>query len=566
MGKKIVIVGGVAGGASVAARARRLDEQAQITIYEKGPDVGFSNCSLPYYLSRTVASAQELVMMTPKRFKAQYNVDAVVNHEVVAIDAVARTVKVKNCQTGDLTTDHYDELFLAPGTVANRPRQIAGINGDQVFTLRNVTDVVALDDYLHDHQATHVAVIGGGFIGIETAENLTRAGYRVTLIEQRAQVLPTLDDELVQIIHKHLRDHHVKLLLGQQVTEISKSEVTLATGETVPATAVVVAAGGTPAVQLAVEAGVTLGATGAIQVDQQYRTNLPHVYAVGDAIEVPDALTRQARQLGLAWPAQMEARRAVDHVYGRPTRNRGFYGAQCLPVFELNVATVGYTEAASRAQGWSVKSALVIPEDKVGLMPDAHPIYLKVVFDALTGEIFGAQAVGQGDVDKQVDIVATVMQQHGTVEDLGDLELCYQPEFSTTKNAVNFAGLVATNLLNGEYRQVPVTAVRDLVAQGADIIDVREPGEYARGHVVTARNIPLSQFRQRLGEIAHDHPVYLHCASGKRSYNVTRALENLGYTNVVNVSGSFNALCEYEYFRDVTEQRKPIVTAYSFNL
>lgn len=566
MGKKIVIVGGVAGGASVAARARRLDEQAQITIYEKGPDVGFSNCSLPYYLSRTVASAQELVMMTPKRFKAQYNVDAVVNHEVVAIDAVARTVKVKNCQTGDLTTDHYDELFLAPGTVANRPRQIAGINGDQVFTLRNVTDVVALDDYLHDYQATHVAVIGGGFIGIETAENLTRAGYRVTLIEQRAQVLPTLDDELVQIIHKHLRDHHVQLLLGQQVTEISKSAVTLATGKTVPATAVVVAAGGTPAVQLAVEAGVTLGATGAIQVDQQYRTNLPHVYAVGDAIEVPDALTRQARQLGLAWPAQMEARRAVDHVYGRPTRNRGFYGAQCLPVFELNVATVGYTEAASRAQGWSVKSALVIPEDKVGLMPDAHPIYLKVVFDALTGEIFGAQAVGQGDVDKQVDIVATVMQQHGTVEDLGDLELCYQPEFSTTKNAVNFAGLVATNLLNGEYRQVSVTAVRDLVAQGADIIDVREPGEYARGHVVTARNIPLSQFRQRLGEIAHDHPVYLHCASGKRSYNVTRALENLGYTNVVNVSGSFNALCEYEYFRDVTEQRKPIVTAYSFNL
>lgn len=566
MSKKIVIVGGVAGGASVAARARRLDEQAQITMYEKGPDVGFSNCSLPYYLSRTVRQAQQLVMMTPAQFKAQYNIEAVVNHEVVQINAANQTVQVKNCQTGDLTTDHYDELFLAPGTVANRPQAIDGVQGEQVFTLRNVTDVVALDDYLHDHQATHVAVIGGGFIGIETAENLTHAGYRVTLIEQRSQVLPTLDDDLVQIVHKQLHDHHVNVLVNQQVTGISKSAVTLASGETIPATAVVMAVGGTPDVRLAQLAGIQLGQTGGIQVNQHYQTNLPHVYAVGDAIESQDALTHQAKRLGLAWPAQMEARRAVDHVYGRPIRNRGFYGAQCLPVFELNVASVGYTEAMGRQQGWSVQSALVIPTDKVGLMPGAHPIYLKVVFDAVTGALYGAQAVGKGDVDKQIDIIATVMQQHGTVEDLGDLELCYQPMFSTTKNAVNFAGLVATNLLNGEYRQVPVTAVRDLVSKNADIIDVREPGEYARGHITTARNIPMSQFRRRLAEISHDHPVYLHCATAKRSYNVTRALGNLGYTNVYNVAGSFNALCEYEYFRDITTNREPIVTAYAFDL
>lgn len=566
MGKKIVIVGGVAGGASVAARARRLDESAQITMYEKGPDVGFSNCSLPYYLSRTVQPASRLVMMTPWQFKMQYNIDAVVNHEVVAIDAAAQTVQVKNCQTGDLTTDHYDELFLAPGTRANRPQSIQGINGDQVFGLRNVTDVVALDTYLHDHQVTHVAVVGGGFIGLETAENLTHAGYRVSLIQRSDHVLPTLDEDLVQLVHKQLRDHHVNLLLNKQVTGISKSEVTFADGGSVPATAVVVATGGVPNVELAQAAGVTLGATGGIQVDHHYRTNLPHISAVGDAIEVPDAVTQQAVRLGLAWPAQMEARRAVDHVYGRPVRQRGVYRAQCLPVFDLNIATVGYTERACRDLGIVTQSALVIPSDKVGLMPAAHPLYLKVIFNAQTGELLGAQAVGKGDVDKQIDVVATAMQLHGTIEDLGDLELCYQPQFSTTKNAVNFAGLVGTNLLNGEYRQVGVDQVRQLVEQGADIIDVREPGEFKRGHITTARNIPMSLFRGRLDEITREHPVYLHCATGKRSYNVTRALENLGYTNVVNIAGSFNALCEYEYFHDVTTDRTPIVTAYAFDL
>lgn len=566
MGKKIVIVGGVAGGASVATRARRLDESAQITIYEQGPDVGFSNCALPYYLSRTVQSASKLVMMTPEKFKAQYNIDAVVNHRVVAIDAQAQTVQVQNVQTGDLTTDHYDELFLSPGTRANRPQSIAGVDGQQVFTLRNVTDVVALDTYLRQHQATHVAVIGGGFIGIETAENLTRAGYRVTLIEQNEQVLTTLDDDLVQLVHKQLHDHHVKVHLDAKVTGITKSGVTLADGTTVPATAVVMAAGGTPNTDLAQAADLHLGLTGGFQVDHNYQTNQPHIYAVGDAIEVTDALTRQATLMGLAWPAQMAARRAVDHVYGRPTRHSGLYGAQCLPVFDLNVATVGYPATVCAANHWPVKSALVIPDDKVGLMPDAHPLYLKVVFSDPSGEILGAQAIGRGDVDKQIDIIATLMQTHGTVEDLGDLELCYQPEFSTTKNAVNFAGLVATNLLNNEYRQVAVSAVRPLVTHQADIIDVREPDEYQRGHIVTARNIPMSQFRERLTEISRDHPVYLHCATGKRSYNVTRALQNLGYTNVVNVAGSFNALCEYEYFRDMTTDREPIVTAYHFDL
>lgn len=566
MGKKIVIVGGVAGGASVAARARRLDETAQITMYEKGPDVGFSNCSLPYYLSRTVRQARQLIMMTPLQFKRQYNIDAVVNHEVVAVDAAHQTVQVKNTQTGALTTDTYDELFLAPGTHANRPQDIQGIDGEQVFGLRNVADVVALDTYLTDHQVTHVAVIGGGFIGLETAENLTHAGYRVTVIQRGTQVLPTLDEDLVQLVHKHLRDHHVTVLLNQRVTAVSKSGVALDDGSTVPATAVVVAAGGAPNVTLAQRAGVTLGATGGIQVDHQYRTNLPHISAVGDAIEVPDALTRQAVRLGLAWPAQMEARRAVDHVYGRPVRQQGVYRAQCLPVFDLNIATVGHTERACRQLGWPVQSALVIPSDKVGLMSDAHPIYLKVLFHAQTGELLGAQAIGKSDVDKAIDIIATTMQLHGTIEDLGDLELCYQPKFSTTKNVVNFAGLVGTNLLNGEYRQVGVDRVRDLVASGADIIDVREPGEFNRGHVTTARNIPMSQFREHLADISHDHPVYLHCATGKRSYNVTRALGNLGYTNVVNIAGSFNALCEYEYFRDVTTDREPIVTAYAFDL
>ncbi|MDT6981104.1 FAD-dependent oxidoreductase [Levilactobacillus zymae] len=567
MGKKIVIVGGMAGGASVAARIRRLDETAQITIYERDAYVSISSCALPYYLSRTVPNADELVLMTPEQFKAQYNIDVVVNHAVTAIDPVAQTVQVTDQRTHEVSTAAYDELFLATGATPLRPASLTGSDGEQVFALRNVADVTALDTYLRTHRVTDVAVIGGGAIGVEATENLTRAGYRVTIIEQRQQVLSaTVDSDLAQLVHKQLYDQHVDLRLGKTAQRITDRTVDLTDGTQVTAQAVLLALGVQPNTTLARAAGVELGTTGAIRVDQHYQTNLPHVYAVGDAIEVTNALTRQPLRLSLALPAQMEARRAVDHLYGRPIRRHGVLGSQGLPVFDLRVAATGLTEHAADAAQVAYRSALVIPSDKVDLMPNAHDLYLKVLFAPVTGEILGAQAIGQSEVDRQINVVATLMQQHATVEDLADLELVYQPTVSPVKTAVVMAGLVATNLLNDEYPQVDVRQVRQLVKAGATIIDVREPGEYAAGHLKGAKNIPMSQFRDRLAEIPRDRPVYLHCATAKRSYNVTRALRNRGYTNVVNIAGSFNAICETEFFHDQTTTREPIVTAYHFDL
>lgn len=566
MGKKIVIVGGVAGGASVAARARRLDETAEITMYERGPYVSFSNCSLPYYLSRTVADATDLVMMSPGQFKAQYNVDAVVNHEVTAIDPVNRTVHVKNRVTGKTQTTAYDDLFLAPGATPLRPQNLRGSDQGHVFTLRTVPDVTHFDDYLTTQKVRDVAIVGAGAIGLEVTENLTRAGYHVTLVDQKNQALAgMLDSDLAQLVHKQLLDHHVDLQLGQAVSQITTTTVDLADGTQIPAQAVLLALGVQPNTTLAAKAGAKLGTTGAIQVNQHYQTSLPHVYAIGDAVELTSALTHQPTQLTLALPAQMAARRAVDHVYGRPVRTRGVLGSQLVPVFELEAAATGLTEAAAKAAHLAVRGALVIPSDKVDLLPNAHHLYLKVLFAPMTGTVLGAQGIGK-TIDRQIDVIATVMAQHGTVEDLADLELAYQPTVSPAKNAVVVAGLVATNLLNDEYHQVDVRQVPELVAHDALIIDVREPGEFANGHVKGARNIPMSQFRQRLAEIPHNQPVYLHCATGKRSYNVTRALQNLGYTNVFNIAGSFNAICETTYFQDVTTQRTPIVTAYHFDL
>lgn len=567
MGKKIVIVGGVAGGTAVAARIRRLDETAQITIYERDAHVSISSCALPYYLSRTVSPASELVLMTPAQFKAQYHVDVVVNHAVTAIDPVHRTVQVTNQLTQELSTDTYDELFLATGAIPIRPSALAGSDAPQVFTLRNVADVTTFDDYLQAHRVTDVAVIGGGAIGVEATENLTKAGYRVTIIEQQAQVLATtLDSDLAQLVHKQLYDQHVDLRLGATAQRITPKTVELSDGTQVAAQAVFLALGVQPNTTLAQSAGIHLGTTGAIQVDQHYQTNQPHIYAVGDAIEVTNALTRQPQRLSLALPAQMEARRAADHLYGRPIRRRGVIGSQGLPVFDLRVAATGLTERAATAAHLAYRSALVIPSDKVPLMPQAHHLYFKVLFAPTTGEILGAQAVGKSDVDRQINVVAALIQHHATVEDLADLELVYQPTVSPVKSATVMAGLVATNLLNGEYRQVDVRQVRQLVATGATIIDVREPDEFAAGHLKGATNIPMSQFRDRLAEIPHDRPVYLHCATGKRSYNVTRALLNRGYPNVVNIAGSFDAICEVEFFHDQTTPRAPIVTAYHFDL
>jgi len=352
------------------------------------------------------------------------------------------------------------------------------------------------------------------------------------------------------------------VILNDGLAEITADKIKLNSGKELKSQAVIVAIGVKPDTSLATKIGCKLGVTGAIAVDQHYQTSVPNIYAVGDAIEVTNMLTRQKTRLALAFPAQMEARDAVDSIYSRTVQNKGVIGSQAIHLFNINVASTGLTETECLRNKIDYRAVTVIPQSKVSLMPGATPLYLKLVFGYPSGEVLGAQALGKSDVDKQIDVVATMITMHGNISDLTHVEVCYSPWFSTAKNAVNIAALVAENILNGEYKQIPITKVRDLVENDAFIIDAREPNEYAAGHIISAHNIPLSQFRQRLDEIPTDKPVYIHCQSSQRSYNMVRALDNLGYKNITNISGSFLELCGYEYFKDQTTDRKPIVTNY----
>ncbi len=563
---KLVVIGGVTGGMSCAARLRRLDPTAQIVVFERGENVSFSNCALPYYLGGVVRDSDDLILMTPASLKRQHDLDVRVRCEVTAINRDRKTVTVHDLAADTTFEEPYDRLMLAPGASPVMPRSIAGIDRPDVFSVRNVGDVVAIRQALETVE--HVAVVGGGFIGIEVAENLVHAGKHVTLVEGMDQVLAPFDHDMVQILHKELVDNGVDLLLRSTVTAIDDEGVRVRRqdGErVVPAGATIMAIGVAPETALAKAAGLEIGETGGIRVNNNYQTSDPSIYAAGDAIEAYDALAHRWGRLALAGPAQRQARAAADHMCGLPVSNRGYFGSSCLRVFGRNAACTGLSEKAAQAAGYSYDSVLIFPSDKVSVLPGSHYMAFKLVFEVPTGKVLGAQAIGAGEVDKRVDVVATLIQMGGTVADLKDLELCYAPLFSTAKDVVNFAGLVAENVLTGRMPQVHVSQVRSLVEGGAYIVDVREEGEFARGHLKGAHNVPLSQLRGRLDEIPRDVPVYLHCRSSQRSYYALCALRGNGWDNVVNISGSFLGISLYEWFEDHDTGREPIVTAYNCN-
>ena len=574
MSKKVLIVGGVAGGASAAARVRRLDESAQIIMFEKGPHVSFSNCSLPYHLSGIVPEADWLVLVDPETFKAKYNIDARINNEVVAINRAAKSVTVKNVLTGETYDEIYDKLVLSPGANPIVPN-IEGARNENVFMVRNVVDIDKLNKFLKKESVSDdnnrksnisdVVVIGGGFIGLEVAENLRKVGYNITLVEAADQVLAPFDYDMVQMVHKTLVDHGVNLIVGDGIAKVLPEAIELVSGKQIPAQAVVMAIGVRPETSLAVAAGLEIGKTGGIKVDHNYLTSDPDIYAVGDAIEVFHRLLHAPTRLALAGPAIRQARAAADHMYGKAHQNKGVIGSSVVEVFDMNFASTGLTVKAAERAGIPVDSVYVMPGDKVGLMPDVNVMHFKLVYEVPTGRILGAQAAGKGNVDKRVDVIATLVTLGGTLDDLKELELCYAPPFGTGRDVVNIAALVAINNLNGDFEEVKVTQARVLVESGAFIVDVREPGEFRHGHLNNAVNIPLSQLRDRVSEIPRDVPVYVHCRSGARSYNGCMALKGLGYTNVKNIQGSFLGICLYEYFNDQVTGRAPIVTKYNFN-
>ncbi len=563
--KKILIIGGVAGGASTAARLRRHSEEDRIIMFEKGPHVSFSNCGLPYHLSGMISEAEKLVLMSPQKFLAQYNIEARVNNEVIEIDRENKEVVVKDTVTKKTYRESYDKLVLSMGAKPIVPK-FEGLDSVNVFTIRNVVDINRLNLFVKERKDKKITVIGGGFIGIEAAENLREAGYEVTLIEAADQILKIFDYDMVQRLQKEMYDKGVELIVGDKVERFKKNCVVLESGRAIISEVVVLAIGVAPDTELAVKAGIELGKTGAVKTDNNYMTNDRDIYAVGDMIEVYSPLFNDYFKLSLAGPAQKQARAVADHINGRVVNNRGYIGSSVIKVFDFNGASTGLTESLIKARGMSLnyETIEIIPSDKVGLMPNANPMYFKMIFEVPTGRVLGAQAIGKGNVDKRIDVIASVIKFGGTIEDLKDLELCYAPPFGTAKDVVNFGGYVASNVLERRFKQEHFSKVRELLEAGECIIDIREKNEYAEGHLKGVPNIPLSELRERVNEIPKDRTVYLQCRSGQRSYNACLLLQNLGYTNVVNVTGGILGISMYEYFNDKTQNREPIVTKYFF--
>lgn len=565
MARKILIIGGVAGGASAAARLRRLSEDDQIIMFERGEHVSFSNCSLPYFLGGHISSSDKLVLMSPEKFLKQYNIIARTKNEVTAINRQDKTITVKDLNSGELYTESYDKLVLSPGAKPIVPA-IPGIEKINLFTVRNVTDINNLHHAIQD-KSKQIAVIGGGFIGIEVAENLKEAGYDVSLIEAMPQILRTFDYDMVQILHKEILDHGINLLVNDKVAGFETNTVLLGSGKKVAADIVIMAIGVSPETKLAQEAGLEIGKTRAIATNPMCQTNDPNIYAIGDAIEVDGKLFDDKWKLALAWPAQIQARGVANHINGQDFLNPGYIGSSCIKVFNLNAASTGLTEGFIQATKMDIdyETVIITPNDKVSLMPDNSTMFFKLIFDKNTRKVLGAQAIGKGNADKRIDVIATAIKFGATIDDLTEIELCYAPPYSTAKDVVNMAGYVAANIADKSFNQVSPNEVRELVESGAYIVDVREAPELEKGRIISSYHIPLSELRNRYQEIPKDRPVYLHCRSGQRSYNAVLALQNLGYTNVINVAGGFLGLSYYEYFDDKTLNRNPILTAYNFN-
>ncbi|MFH1566853.1 MAG: FAD-dependent oxidoreductase [Gemmatimonadota bacterium] len=536
--RRLLVVGGVAGGASCAARARRLSETAQITVFDRGHHVSFANCGLPYYVGDIIHSEADLLVATPELFARRFRIDIRCRHEVTAIDRQARTVQVRDLEGGRQYREPYDALVLAPGAAPVRP-PLPGIDLPGIFALRSIPDSRRIRQWIETKQARRAVVVGGGFIGLEMTENLVHRGLRVTLLEKLPQVMAVLDEEMVTPVHCGLRDAGVDLRLGEGVAEFRAAGGRLTVisdrGTAFETDMVILAIGVRPETNLAIAADLELGERGGIRVDEQMRTSDPHVWAVGDAVEVRDVVTGQWTLIPLAGPANRQGRIAADSIFGRPARFRGVQGTAVCGLFGLIIAATGASERTLKRLGRAYDKVYLHPGHHVRYYPGASPIDMKLLFDPGDGRILGAQAVGAEGVDKRMDVIATAVQRGMTVYDLEEAELCYAPQFGAAKDPVNLAGMIAANALRGD---APVVHWEDLPGSGATLLDVRDPDEFAEGHVPGAASIPLNELRDRLGEVPPGRPVWVYCQVGQRAYYATRLLRLSGY-DAHNLTGGY---------------------------
>lgn len=529
---RIIIIGGVAGGMSAATRLRRLDENAEIVVLERSGHVSFANCGLPYHLGGVIERREALLLQTPDSLAARFRLDVRVRTEAVRIDRDARTVTIRTLDDGREEDLGYDKLILSPGARPVRP-PIPGI--ERALSLRDVEDLDAL--VAATGGARTAVVIGGGFIGLELAENLVHKGLDVALVEALPQVLAPLDPELAAQVHAVLRDHGVDLRLGEQVTAIGPDTVTCASGATLPADLVVAAIGVRPETGLATDAGLALGDRGGIRVDEHHRTSDPDIYAVGDAAEKVDALDAGPTLVPLANTANLAGRRVADHIAGLPGTGRPVLGTAIVGVFGLQVATTGWNEKRLRAAGRPYRAIHTHPLSHAGYYPGAAGMSLKLLVDPDTDAILGAQGIGRDGVDKRIDVLATAMTGGLTASELADLELAYAPQFGSAKDPINHLGHVAENLRTGTTRSLQWHELDAAVAAGATVLDVRGPGEHAAGAIPGSLLIPLDDLRARAGELPEGLLV-VHCAVGVRGHTACRLLTQLG-RDAVNLDGGY---------------------------
>jgi CoA-disulfide reductase len=538
MNKKVVIVGGVAGGASAAARLRRLDENIEIVMFEKGEYISFANCGLPYYIGGTISERDKLIVQSVDAMSSKFNIDIRNLSEVIKIDKNNRKVSVKNHKTGEIYEESYDILVLSPGANPIKP-PIPGINEcDNLFTLRNIPDTDKIKSYIDNNRPNRAVVIGGGFIGIEMAENLHQRGIEVTIVEASEQVMAPLDIEMVSVVHEHLVSKGVELILNDGVKLFDKNgeKVVLTSGKEIDTDMVILSIGVKPETKLAKDAGLKLNDRGAIIVDDHMRSSDKYIYAIGDAIQVMDFVNKKPTMIPLAWPANRQGRLVADNICGRDVSYKGTLGSSVAKVFDYTVATTGNNEKILRRLGIDYKVVHIHPNSHAGYYPGSFPIYLKMTFDPKTGKIFGAQGVGLDGVEKRIDVLATAIKGGLTVFDLPDVEVCYAPPYNSAKDPVNMLGYYASNIIEGMLDTIQWSDVDEIQKNGGVIIDVRDEFELISGTMPNSINIPLGEIRERINEIPKDKKIYTTCQVGIRGYIACRILEQNGI-KCTNIDG-----------------------------
>ncbi|WP_160691784.1 CoA-disulfide reductase [Clostridium sp. C2-6-12] len=538
MNRKIVIVGGVAGGASTAARLRRLDENAEVVMFEKGEYISFANCGLPYYIGEVIDERSKLLVQTVEEMSDKFNLDIRNLSEVISINKDSKILKIKNLKNGEEYEETYDVLVLSPGAAPLKPG-IEGISEcDNLFTLRNIPDTDKIKAYVDNNKPKQATVIGGGFIGLEMAENLHERGIDVTLVEALDQVMAPLDIEMASIIHEHLIDKSVELILNDGVAKFTSrgKKVVLSSGKEIETDMIILSIGVKPETTIAKEAGIALNERGAIVVDKFMKTSDPNIYALGDAVEIMDFVNKKPTMIPLAWPANRQGRIVADNICGKNTEYKGTLGSSVAKVFDYTVATTGNNEKTLKRLGLKYEAVHIHPGSHAGYYPGSFPIAFKMLFDPESGKIYGAQGVGLDGVEKRIDVLATAIKVNLTVFDLQDVEPCYAPPYNSAKDPVNMLGYYASNIIEGFIKPIQWNEIDNLNKDNSIIIDIREEFELVTGGFENSIHIPLGQLRNRIEEIPKDKDIYVTCQVGQRGYVACRILEQNGI-KCTNIDG-----------------------------